>query len=254
MDKESKLFLQISAFKRRAREAPSRKLFKHLTKFPHLTIGQYHVAEYRKQWPQDPESMSCQAVLLLAQRRPKEALRVLDAATNLRPDIGKLWTNKAVAYTALGDPHQALRCANIAIQYTPSTDPIPFNIKGIALAQIGKKDQAIRTLRHSLFLDDQQAKTHRNLAAIYSNCSMATDAAKHYKISLQIQPRFDKAYALYTRSLVAIGKKDEAMAVMAARSTFYLGQTTVKPVDQASRSSKSKYKMPPSSSPGKSAF
>ena len=163
--------------------------------------------------------------------------------------MGKLWTNKAVAYTELGKPEKAYSCACEAIKFTPSTDPIPFNIKGIAEAQMGKKAKAIRTLRHSLFLDNQQAKTHRNLAAIYSNCSMTSDAAKHYKLSLQIDPYFDKAYKLYTRCLVATGRKDEAMAVMAARSTFYLGQSTVKPVDQAFQFPQTKYKMPLPDSP-----
>ena len=250
MDKETKMFMQISSFKRRAKEAPVNRFFKQLQQRPNLATANHHVAEYRKAWPQDPESMSVQAVLLLAQQQPQQALDILNAATDLRPDIGKLWSNKAVAHVTLGNPEHAINCANIAIQYTPSSDPIPFNIKGIALAQLGKKNKAIQVLRHSLFLDDLQAKTHRNLASIYSNCSMTTDAAKHYKKSLQIDPYFDKAYVKYTRCLTAIGKKDEALAVMAARSTFYLGKSTVKPVDQACMFSQPKYKMPAPKSPG----
>ena len=245
MDRDSKMFLKIAGFKKRTRNAPARRLFKHLQSFPNIPIAQYHVQEYRKAWPQDPESLSCQATLLLSQNQPMKALKLLNEATDLRPDIGKLWSNKAVAYVTLKRPADALNAANIAIQYTPSTDPTPFNIKGIALAQLNKKDKAIRVLRHSLFLDDRQAKTHRNLASIYSNCSMTTDAAKHFKKSLQLDPFFDKAYVLYTRCLTAIGKTDEAMAVMEARSKYYKGKTTVKPVDHATRHPTSFYLLPP---------
>ena len=254
MDKESKMFLKISGFKKRARNAPSRRLFKHLQKYPNIPIAQYHVKEYRKSWPQDPESMSVEAVLCLSQNQPHKALKLLNQATDLRPDIGKLWSNKAVAYVTLKRPQDALNCANLAIQYTPDEDPTPYNIKGIAQAQLMKKDLAIRTLRHSLFLEPNQAKTHRNLASIYSACSMTTDAMKHYKSALQIDPYFDAAYPLYTRCLIAIGKTDEAMAVMEARSKFYEGITTVKPVDHATRHPVSCYKLPTAVSPGAKSF
>lgn len=245
-DKESKVFLNIAGFKRFAREAPSRRLFKHVKKYPNLPLAQQHVKEYRKAWPRDPESMSCQAVLCLAQNKPHEALRLLEQATNLRPDMAKLWSNKAVAHVALKNTEKALLCAGIAIGCGVKTDPCPFNIKGVALAQLGKKAEAIRVLRHSLFLDECQAKTHRNLAAIYSACSMTTDAGKHYKRSLQIDPYFDKAYIPYTRCLVAIGKRNEALAVMEHRSVFYARKSKVKPVDHAEHHPISKYALPKS--------
>ena len=56
--------------------------------------------------------MSVEAVLCLSQNQPHKALKLLNQATDLRPDIGKLWSNKAVAYVTLKRPQDALNCAN----------------------------------------------------------------------------------------------------------------------------------------------
>ena len=157
-DKASAMFLRISEFKRRAREAPDRRMFRHLKKNPHLAIGLAHNSLYRKSWPNDAQSMHNEAVLLLSQGHAKQALSILNRALSIRPDMGNLWADAAVAHTHLKNPEAALKCAENAISRLPPESPVPFNIKGIALAQLKRIPEAIRVLKHSLFLDEKQRR------------------------------------------------------------------------------------------------
>ena len=247
-DKASAMFLRISEFKRRAREAPDRRMFNYLKKHPNLGIGLAHNSLYRKSWPKDPQSMHNEAVLLLSQGNSQEALRLLQEAISIRPDMGNLWADAAVAHTHLKNPEAALNCANKAMERLPPESPIPFNIKGIALAQLKRIPEAIRVLKHSLFLDDEQPKTHRNLGSIFQSQADSVSACFHLKRALQLDPWFDAAYYKYCTALCALGRKDEALRVMAGRSEFYRRDTRVKPVDAAARCCAPSYKLPP---PGK---
>ena len=244
-DKYSKMFFKISSFKRRVREAPSRRMFRHLRKHPHVPIATVHNQLYRKAWPRDPFALQNEGVLLLAQNRPKEALALFDRATQIQPDKGQLWADKAVAFTALGRPMDALKAADMAVRFSLKSDPTPHNIRGVALAQLRRFTEAIRTLRHALFLKEDQAKTHRNLAGVYAFNSMTADAARHYKRALQLDPWFDPAYLKYCTCLMALDRRDEALAVMAARSQFLRRDTRVKPVDAAANGTAPAYDLPP---------
>jgi tetratricopeptide (TPR) repeat protein len=247
-DKDSAMFLKIAEFKRRARGAPDRRMFNHLKRHPHIPIGLAHNTMYRQAWPHDPKSMHNEAVLLLSQGHAEQARALLLTAISIRPDLGNAWADLAVAHTHLKNPQAALVCAEKAIARLPPESPIPYNIKGIALAQLQRVPEAIRALKHSLFLDEEQSKTHRNLGAIFQSRADAVTACKHYKRALQLDPWFDPAYKKYCTVLIASGRREEAMRVMAGRSEFFRRDTRVKPVDAADRNCAPSYKLPP---PGK---
>ena len=189
------MFLRIAEFKKARCDAPNRRMFKHLRKNPNIPIGLAHNSLYRQSWPHDPVSMHNEAVLLLSQGHAKQALELLKTAISIRPDLGNMWADLAVAHTRLGNPQAALKCADKAIARLPPESPIPYNIKGIALAQLKRVPEAIRALKHSIFLDEEQPKTHRNLGAIFQSRADAY-RMRHFKTLIGSLVRSAKNIAL----------------------------------------------------------
>ena len=99
-----------------SRDAPNRRMFKHLKKNPNIPIGLAHNSLYRQAWPHDPKSMHNEAVLLLSQGHADQALELLKTAVSIRPDMGNVWADLAVAHTHLNNPQGALRCLKARMQ------------------------------------------------------------------------------------------------------------------------------------------
>ena len=199
MDKYSRTFARTYAFKRRAKEAPMRRIFRHLQRHPSLDIAQAQNHIYIKTRPMDGFSLHNEGVLLLSQGRPREALDMLLKAMSVRPDIGTLYADIGVAYLKIGMIEKALQFGDIAKKKIGHVSPVPHNIRACALAKMNRSIEAIKALRESLRLDEKQAKQHRNVAALYKHRSMMQDAARHYKRSLQLEPSAPRHSGAHSR-------------------------------------------------------
>ena len=143
-------------------------------------------------------------------------------------DSARLWQhaltidpNSGLAHHYLGAVELKRGSLNDAIahfaQAVQRIDPIysahaeAYYNYGLALAQSGQIEPAIRQFRRSLELQPNQSVTHFNLANALAQQGKLDEAAKHFEEAVRIHPGFAKAYHNLGRIVAAQGRLDTAI-------------------------------------------
>lgn len=125
-------------------------------------------------------------VALLEQRRHLEAIAQLEAAVTRAPDHVDARINLGNALVRAGRARDALAHFEHALQLQPGAD-VHFNL-GVASADLGENDAAVRHLRSALRFDARLPEAHYQLARLAERAGRTAEAESHYNATLQLAP------------------------------------------------------------------
>ena len=98
--------------------------------------------------------------VLLAAKRPLDALRAFEAALALTPGYGEALVGRGLALMALGRSASALASLNEAVTAAPE-DPEPASELGLALGRMGFLNEAVKWFERALKIDRHYAPAYR---------------------------------------------------------------------------------------------
>jgi len=97
------------------------------------------------------------------------------------------------------------------LQVTRDTDLAHNNI-GVALAGLGRWDEAVAEYREALRLNPQYAEAHNNLGAALAGLGRWDEAVAECREALRIKPQYAEARSNLGNALAGLGRWDEAVA------------------------------------------
>jgi tetratricopeptide (TPR) repeat protein len=173
--------------------------------------------------PAYPEARCNLGVVLNQLGQPAEAIASLQEALYLRPDYAEAYNNLGTVYQSQGKLPEAIACYRKALELQPQyaqarqnldgalraaglgaaaapqappTDPARAqNVRGIALAQEGKWDEAIAAFREAIRLRPDYADAMNNLGNIFYFQKKLDDAVACYKDVIRVAPDHAGAYS-----------------------------------------------------------
>jgi tetratricopeptide (TPR) repeat protein len=86
------------------------------------------------------------------------------------------------------------------------------NTRGIALAQQGRRDEALSEFEQALRLDPGYAPAHNNLGITLGEQGKPGEALAHFREALRLRPDYPEAHNNLGMALGELGKPDEAVA------------------------------------------
>ena len=111
-------------------------------------------------------------------------------------------------------------CLDRAIEIDP-TDPDFWNVKGLALKDLGKYDQAIECLDRAIEIDANDKTYVHNKGIVLENLGKYDDALKYFDKAIEIDPKYLSAWNYKGIVFETLKKYDEAIGYFdkAKRST-----------------------------------
>lgn len=131
-------------------------------------------------------------VALLEQRRYPEAITQLEAAVARAPDHVDARVNLGNALVHAERAREALPHFEQALRLQPGAD-VHFNL-GVACADLGENDAAVRHLRSALQLDARLPEAHYQLARLAERAGRTAEAESHYNATVQLAPKHAAAH------------------------------------------------------------
>ncbi len=131
-------------------------------------------------------------VALLEQRRYPEAITQLHAAVARAPDHVDARINLGNALVRAERAREALPHFEHALRLQPGAD-VHFNL-GVALADLGEDDAAVRHLQSALQFDARLPEGHYQLARLAERAGRTAEAESHYNATVQLAPRHAAAH------------------------------------------------------------
>jgi len=139
-----------------------------------------------------------------------EALKQLDAALKIKPNLFLAWQRKAAALMALGQNEKALEACRKSLEIRP-TESLSWYILGLILNRLGDLKGEIEAYDAALKLSPRMPSALINKGASLLQIGKLEEALKVFDSMLRIYP--DNSKALNNRGLVlkAMGRTDEAL-------------------------------------------
>lgn len=119
-----------------------------------------------------------------------------------------------------GSNREALQIARAALKRHPDNIPL-LNRISVAQSKLGQRDQALRTLKRVLRLDEQSAVTHLNLSMQYQAANDLSQAHRHAQRSAELNPTLPETHLQVGR--IHLLNNDVFAAADAYTRAFNLG-------------------------------
>ena len=123
----------------------------------------------------------------LIQTNPADAIKVLQQALRLDPEIPELRYQLGLAFHAIGDEADAESEFHEAISRTPESAPA-HNYLGIALFQVGDAKAALDEFRTAARLAPQDANAHFNLGEALARTGDSRNAVEELRMAAGLSP------------------------------------------------------------------
>jgi tetratricopeptide (TPR) repeat protein len=147
---------------------------------------------------------------LTLQRRPGEALQVLEQLVHDYPDWDEGWLFLGRARLQQGDWSGAEASFRSAARVAPASVQARF-YRGIALQQLGQPGAAVPCFREALRLKPEHALAHCQLGHCLKLTEDREGAIAAYWAALSYQPHLAEAHAGLGELLARAGRKEEAL-------------------------------------------
>ncbi len=144
--------------------------------------------------PDDPLPHYALAAVLLGRNRFADATGPINEAIRLDAFDPKHYALLARIKLAQRNWQAALDAANRGLEIDPNHDAC-VNLRGIALVQLGQRDEAARTIQGALERDPENAVTHANQGWALLHRNQPRPAMEHFREALRIDPTSDWARA-----------------------------------------------------------
>lgn len=137
---------------------------------------------------------------LVRQRRPSEAVALLERVTSLQPHCMEAYYNLAGALNALGKYDQAALCFNRVLELKPNFVEA-MNNQGNTLKSAGRLDEAEHSYRRALDLRPDFAEAVYNLGNLLHLEGRMTEAIECYRRAITLKPSFVTAHSNFVYAL-----------------------------------------------------
>ena len=144
-------------------------------------------------------------------RQAKDALPVLQRATQLLPDDAETYYYLGSALQVRGDLAGAMASYNRALELRPDYCGAMVNLAN-TLGAGGRLADAVASYRRALQLQPELAEVHNNLGNVLLQLRQDDAAAASYRRALEIKPDFAQAHSNLGNALRALGQPREALA------------------------------------------
>lgn len=135
-------------------------------------------------------------------RRLEEAVSVYRRALSLGPNH-YIYNNLGLALAGLGKMQEAMQNYRLSLRIKPDNPTALVNL-GVALAEEDRPDEAIAQYREALRIDPYSADAHFNLAVDLESMGKLEEAAEHFRRVLIISPGHAQATANLERVLARL--------------------------------------------------
>jgi protein O-mannosyl-transferase len=147
-------------------------------------------------------------VALLDQGRAAEAIIQLEAAVRLAPGHAAALVNLGNALMQVQRAAEAVACYEQVLRIEPGAD-VHYDL-GVALAELGRRDEAVAHLRTALALAPDLPRAHYQLARLAELAGQPADAEREYLETLRLAPDHALAHAMLGLLLAHSGQLEPA--------------------------------------------
>lgn len=180
---------------------------------------------------QDPgvEQLIARGKEALARNQYLAALDDLQAAAGQRPGFADVQNMIGLCLSMVGRPEEALAAFSRATELNAGYVEAHVN-HAITLNDLGRLDEARDAFRRAAEADEQKggggrfssaaaarlANLHRELADAYEQAGAPEDAVEQYRKAVELRPQFVDIRTRLGRTLIELGRLDEARAELDA--------------------------------------
>jgi tetratricopeptide (TPR) repeat protein len=173
--------------------------------------------ELTRLYPKDPETLY-QAARLFANYAYLSTVKLAEVA----PDSLWLYLAAGEAYESQGRPDAAIREYKKILSLRPNRPGVHYRIGRVLLALATQssdgavsESEALREFEHELQLDPTNANAAYEAGEIHRKSARYDRAAELFSQALKYYPDFAEALAALGRTLVSLGKAEQALAPLA---------------------------------------
>lgn len=148
---------------------------------------------------------------LLAENKPRDALRILQEAQKVAPNNAEVLLLAAAAYTESGEIDAALSAYADAEQHGPTV--VLYWGRGTLYHRLGDDDQALADLRRALSMDlpaRKAAQAHLLIGSILNQRKRWRAAEVELSRATVLDPKNSSAHLMLAEALLELGKPAEA--------------------------------------------
>lgn len=141
------------------------------------------------------------AASLMYQGRPVEAIPLLRAAVEARPDRADAWSDLGVALAQTGQITEAVAAWQRVLVIDQDDVQAHTNL-GVALAQMGRIAEAVAAWERALEIDPSNIQVHTYIGNALLSSNQAVSALEHYREVVQVTPDDPMIHARIGAALV----------------------------------------------------
>lgn len=154
------------------------------------------------------------AALVVVSRARTEVYRspvaIWEGAVDAVPDNHRAWTNLGIALASIGRVDDAIERFQHALDIRPDSPPALYNM-GNALASQGRLDEAIDCYRRTIAARPQAAEAHYNMGVALGRQNKLDDAAAAFRAALDIRPDDAETHYHLAVALRSLDRTQEAI-------------------------------------------
>jgi len=161
--------------------------------------------------PDHHDSLHLLGVVDLQNGNRAEAVRKIDAALMLNPNLAEAFNNRGTALRELNRPQDALESHDRAIALKPDY-PEAFNNRGNALADLKRFEEALASYDRAIALKPDYAEAFNNRGSTAHELKRLDEALASYDKAIALDPRYTDAFNNRGNTLMELRRLDEAVA------------------------------------------
>jgi tetratricopeptide (TPR) repeat protein len=158
-----------------------------------------------------PDAVHLLGFLRHQQGRDGEALALIDAALERRPDWVEALSNRGTILAKLKRPEESLASYDRAIAVNPDQAELYYG-RGNALRNLGRNDEAVASYDRALALKPDYAQAHHNRGNALRDLNRYAEALASCDRALAADPVYAGAWNARGVCLQHLGRHDEAIA------------------------------------------
>ena len=105
---------------------------------------------------------------------------------------------------------RATGCCRIALKLRPD-DPDALNTLGLALQQMGRREEAVESFRHALEIRPDSVAVHNNLGVVLRELGRTKEAIAHFRQAVTLDPHVFRVHTNLGMALLHQGQAEEAL-------------------------------------------
>jgi Flp pilus assembly protein TadD len=162
------------------------------------------LASAAQQSVHNPRPLANLTEMLIANRRCREALPLLERANRLLPQNHVVEASWGRALECMGQREEALQHLNRAVAMQPGSKL--YELIGLLNGEMNRMEAAGRALRMAVELEPQATSPHRSLALWYEAAGDPQSAAAEYRMALKLDSNDSRARLGLARVLELSGR------------------------------------------------